>query len=38
MKNNLNICFFKKSIFEKDKVEVYKFDKIKNIMIKKYKK
>ena len=38
MKNNLDICFFKNSIFKKDKVEIYKFDKIKNIMILKYKK
>jgi hypothetical protein len=33
-----NICFFKNSKFDKDKVEIYKFDKIKNIMILKYKK
>lgn len=38
MKNNLDICFFRKSKFNKDKVEIYKFDKIKNIMILKYKK
>ena len=38
MKNNLDICFFKNSILKKDKVEIYKFDKIKNIMILKYKK
>ena len=38
MKKNLDICFFKKSIFGKDKIEIYKFDKIKNIMILKYKK
>ena len=38
MKNILNICFFKNSKFYKDKIEIYKFDKIKNIMILKYKK
>jgi hypothetical protein len=33
MKNNLKIFFFKKSKFNKDKVQIYKFDNIKNIMI-----
>ena len=29
----MNICFFKNSKFNKDKIQIYKFDKIKNIMI-----
>lgn len=33
-----NICFFKNSSLNKDKVEIYKFDKKKNIMISIYKK
>ena len=38
-KNNyLNNCFFKKSIYDKDNIEIYKYDNIKKIMILIYKK
>jgi hypothetical protein len=35
---NLNDCFFKKSIYDKDNIEIYKYDSIKKIMILIYKK
>jgi ribosomal protein L33 len=33
-----DLCFFKNSRLNKDKIEIYKFDKKKNIMISIYKK